>query len=370
VDVRRKRVLAIAAIAASFAVIGSALRFGTDAATHAVAGEAEAGAVSGNASVISGSAASAGQAVQFGGLARSATPFSPTSFWNLPLPADVPLHADSDRYASNIASQVTKYYGNATVNVYQYTPAIYTVGADVPTVAVKYDDCQNKGYVPADLLSQWTAVPIPSYALPADGTDKELVIYQPSTDTIWEFWVASKRSDGWYACWGGKLSDVSASNGIWPVPFGTTATGLPFQGGIITIPELQAGVINHVIGISLVEIRAAVQSYPANRNDGRVNDPDAIAEGQRFRLDPAFDVDASSLTPTGKTIARAAQKYGFVVWDTAGSVGLRAENPMSRTGQGQPDPYPALFDGKAEWQVLQNFPWSRLQALPFDYGKP
>ncbi len=32
------------------------------------------------------------------------------------------------------------------------------------------------------------AVPIPRRAQPAAGTDKHMVIWQPSTDTMWEFW--------------------------------------------------------------------------------------------------------------------------------------------------------------------------------------
>ncbi|UUZ49880.1 hypothetical protein LP420_06990 [Massilia sp. B-10] len=83
-------------------------------------------------------------------------------------------------------------------------------------------------------------------------------MHQPSTDSLWEFWVTKKNVDGqWQACWGGKMSNVSTSNGIWPFPYGTTATGLPFVGGQITAEELSRGEIRHVIGISLVEVEAA-----------------------------------------------------------------------------------------------------------------
>ena len=43
------------------------------------------------------------------------------------------------------------------------------------------------------------------------------------------------------------------------------------------------------------------------------NAPNRIAEGLRFRLDPAVNADALKMHPVGKIIANAAQKYGFVV---------------------------------------------------------
>ena len=56
----------------------------------------------------------------------------------------------------------------------------------------------------AGLLEQIDAVPIPANAQPANGTDHSLVIWQPSTDTEWELWMAQRAGDGsWSACWGG-----------------------------------------------------------------------------------------------------------------------------------------------------------------------
>lgn len=87
-------------------------------------------------------------------------------------------------------------------------------------------------------------------------------------------------------------------------------------------------------------------------------------------FDPEVNVDALSLSPVGKVIARAAQKYGFVVWDKAGAITPRANNPKSLTQQGEKDPYPEIFGGKPAWSILQGMPWERLQFLPVDYGKP
>jgi hypothetical protein len=200
-----------------------------------------------------------------------------------------------------------------------------------------------------------------------------MTIYQPSTDSMWEFWVARKVDGRWEACWGGRMLNVSRNNGIWPQYYGATATGLPFIGGEITVDELRHGSINHVIGISLVETEDhKIYSWPANRSDGYnpFNVPNRIPEGLRFRLDPSIDVDSLKIHPVAKIIAKAAQKYGFVVWDKAGAITLRAENAKNFTVLNIPNPYPALWNGVPPYRLLEGIPWNRLQFLPMNYGKP
>jgi hypothetical protein len=299
--------------------------------------------------------------------------FAPTSFWYTPLPASVPLHANTAGFVAEFLRQKAAYYGTVNINTWSYASPVYTAQADTPTNKVAYSNCQRKIYGEPGLEAQWTNVPMPSEAAPADGTDAEMTVRQPSTDSLWEFWVTKNVNGQWQACWGGKMSNVSTSNGIWPFPYGTTATGLPFIGGQITAEELARGEIRHVIGISLVEAEAAsILSWPANRSDGfnPLGAPNRIPEGLRFRLDPTIQVDTLPMTTAGKIIARAAQKYGFVVWDKAGSISLRAQNPKTYAAMGQANPYPALFSGKPSYLVLDGFPWNKLQFLPMNYGKP
>jgi hypothetical protein len=58
-----------------------------------------------------------------------------------------------------------------------------------------------------------------------------------------------------------------------------------------------------------------------------------------------------------------------VVWDKSGALALRAQNATSYTALGQTNPYPALFEGKPNYAVLNGFPWDKLQFLPLNYGK-
>lgn len=321
--------------------------------------------------------------------------FAPNSFWYTPIPTNAPLDPKSAIYAQGLALQVKTYYGNVNLNTYDFASPIYVVqtsgtpvnpGNPVGTTPVYLNgvrqnvtawDCRNQGWVDGGLVEQFKDVPIPTGAKSGDGQtqypDNEMAIYDPSTQTYWEFWVMRQENGGWKACWGGRLQNVAQSDGRFPWPYGTTATGLPFIGGQITAEELAQGEIRHAIGIALVDVANWDDfSWPATRSDGwnPNNDPDRIREGTRFRLDPSINVDTLPLHPIGKIIARAAQKYGFVVWDKAGSVSLRTKNPYSYTVAGQPDPYPALFGNTASWDILKGFPWERTQFMPKDYGKP
>ncbi len=299
--------------------------------------------------------------------------FAPDSFWYQAIPRDVPLHPNSANFTAEFTRQIKAYYGTVSINTKAYSCPVYLAGPDVQPVQVTEWDAQKKGFSDPRLAGEWRAVPIPRDAQPADGTDAEMCIYQPSSDTLWEFWLMRKVDGQWQACWGGGMRGASKNPGIWENNHGTTATSLPFVGGQITPAELRSGVIDHVMGIALVDTENHdVFSWPATRSDGYnpSSQPNRIPEGLRFRLDPAVDVETLNLPPAGKTIARAAQKYGFVVWDKAGAITLRADNPKSYEAAGGKDPYPELFSGKPAWVQLQGFPWDKIQFLPMDYGRP
>lgn len=300
--------------------------------------------------------------------------FATSSFWYTPIPANTPLHASSTDFVTEFLRQKTAYYGTVSINTSSYASPIYYATTTAPRSKVTEWNCQNKSYFPdAGLAKQWESVPIPYYAIAAGGTDQEMSIYDRFTNSLYEFWKAKKVGDSWQACWGGKISNASSSDGIFPSYYGTTATSLPFIGGQITAEELQRGEIRHAIGIALVDAAHwNIFSWPAHRSDGwnPANAANRIPEGLRFRLDPTYNVDASSLHPVAKTIAKTAQKYGFVVWDKAGAISIRAQNPTSYTALGKLNPYVALFDGTPSYAILNGFPWDKLQFLPMNYGKP
>jgi len=300
--------------------------------------------------------------------------FDPFSFWYAEFPAGVQLHPDSAAFTENFCGQARNGVG---CNVYQYTATLFNpLPADAP-IRVAPFDCFALGWNLPGLDEMWKAVPWPDAAQPSPGTDQEMTIYDANTDSLYEFWQLQQQSNGsWQACRGGRMENVSRNPGMWTGGggFGAAATGLPFAPGQVRVSELQQGHINHVIGLALGWAENwDIFSWPAQRSDGWNPDglPHQIPEGLRCRLEPSIDVTRLGLHPVAVTIAKAAQRFGFVVWDKTGSTpSLRFENALSRTAIGEPDPYPALFEGTPEWQLLAGFPWDRLQWMPMHYGMP
>jgi hypothetical protein len=283
-------------------------------------------------------------------------PFSPTSFWNQPLRADAPIDPLSGVYNADLRRQLTRW--KPWINTTQFSSPVYTVPAGQPTVRVTLDNVQR------DLQAAWERVPIPPDARAAAGSDGTMIVWQPSTDTMWEFWQAEKRADGWHARFGGKMANVSTNPGHYtnPTGWGATATSLPMLGGLIRISELRAGRIDHALAIAIPQPKAGAFSWPAQRSDGRYDSPSAIPEGTRFRIDPKLDLSKISMSPVVRQLAVAAQRYGLVVRDTAGSVAFYAEDPTP-TGSNPYTGARGLFGGRYPSQLLAQFPWRHLQAL-------
>ncbi|NAZ74009.1 DUF4124 domain-containing protein [Kineococcus sp. T13] len=318
--------------------------------------------------------ATAGQNLMADFRGPAGTPFSAVSVWKQDV-SGAPLHASSAAMVSNVADQAAKYYGGiAAFNAYRYNTSVYTVSASTPKVDVRWDNCQKKTYTPGGLTGpggQFTQVPVPDDAVPSPGTDGELTIYSPGTDQLWEFWQAKKVGGTWQACWGGRIDRVSSDPGYFSGGFGASASGLAIVGGTIGIKEAQAGRIDHALALAIPAPGNWNEfSWPAQRSDGYDKSAGRVPEGTRLRLDPSIDVDSLKLTPIATMVAKAAQKYGFIVTDKAGCVAVTAESPAATIAATGVDPWKALMQGKPDYRIMEGFPWGKLQALPKDWGKP
>jgi hypothetical protein len=282
--------------------------------------------------------------------------FAPTSVWNAPLPGGAPLSPESSRLSTALSAEVRKEMSENTgpwINHDQFSVPVYTVGAQVPTVRVQLDT-----YSPA-LQAAFEAVPIPRGAREAAGGDGSLAIYQPATDTLWEFWLAENRLDGWHAGWGGRMTRFSESPGYFSDSYGASGTGLSLLGGLMTIKEMQAGTIDHALALAIPNTAADEIVWPAQRGDGHTTGPTAIPEGTHFRIDPSLDLARLNLPPLALAMARAAQKYGIIVRDTSACVTFFGEDPHTANG----DPYGGIFGGQHPNQLLRAFPWDSLQVV-------
>ena len=280
--------------------------------------------------------------------------FASGSFWDTTIPGYTDLNPDSNALVANIVSQVGSHGATITKDI---SSTYYEVDSAVTTVAVVPYDCGSG--VNGGLASQWAAVPVPFYAVPGGGAKPQMIIYQPSSGTIWEFGGMRNVAGQWQACTGGQIA--SASSGVFASPYGITSSGLAALGGQISAQELTAGTINHVVGLTLPSTNGI--SWPASQYVGNTSGTPAM--GQRLRLDPSINIDALGLSGPARAIAQAAQTYGLVVWNNGGFVGFTAESPNSSTNRGLPDPYGSSISNS----TLNGFPWDKLQVLPANYGQ-
>lgn len=300
--------------------------------------------------------------------------FAPDSFFTRDI-RNAPLHPNSAKMIKHLTPQITNYYnGVAAVNAYEYNVSLFTATANTPRQDVQFYDCQGKGYVPDGLFNgagHYKSVPIPANAIAAKGNDKNLTIYDPVQDKLWEFWIAEPIGGGkWRACWGGRIDNVSKNQGTFPGHYGATATSIAFAGGMISLDDVRKGSIDHAMYLAIIEPKMWNEFWwPAQRSDGHSSHADAVPEGAILRLDPSVNVDSLNITPFAKMVAKAAQKHGFVVADKAGAVNVSTESGLAEQRATGKNPWDSIFGSTPSWEQLRGFPWDKMQVLQKDYGK-
>jgi hypothetical protein len=289
--------------------------------------------------------------------------FGAAAIWNTPLAPDAALDPDSVAVTQDLLKKVEEGNRNGlppTIATGAYAPPVYTVPTNQPRVNVVLDPGHDKS-----LAAAFESVPLPGAARPAPGSDRELVVWQPGTDTLWEFWHLRRANGHWHATWGGRLDHVSTGPGYFTAPhasWGATASSLALAGGMMTPRELASGRIEHALSFAVPRPRASGFARPAQRTDGESPCTHAVPEGARFRLDPSLDVASLNLPPPVAAMARAAQRYGMYVRDQSDSITFYAQSSVSLSS----DPYPAIFGGQPPYELLRSFPWSHLQLMKMD----
>jgi hypothetical protein len=302
--------------------------------------------------------------------------FSSTSFWNEAVPAGAAVDPSSTAMVSSFTEEIAAAEeaktGQPTIDTTAWSVPVYTVPATQPTVMVthelSYGESQNVA-----LQSAWEAVPLPPEAKPAAGTDRDLVVWQPSTNKLWEFWGLEKTEAGWSAKWGGAMDSESTDPGVygpeaWPgaqTNWGVSATSLSVAGGLITLEDLELGQINHALAIAIPNTRKGVYASPAQRTDGYSTLPETLPEGAHLRLDPNLNLASLHLPHMTLMLAEAAQRYGIFVRDSGQNVAFVGQDPTP-TGT---NPYTAAhgyYEGKSPQQLLESFPWKYLEVLKME----
>jgi hypothetical protein len=154
--------------------------------------------------------------------------FSPTGVWNTSLLPTASIDPKSAAITGTLEAYINTSLANHTgpwINTTSYSTPIYTVPANQPTVPVIISSDNTP------LRAAMAAVPVPTGAQPAAGTDEEMTVYQPSTDTLWEMWLMSQSllpptSESGTIATGGALPAGTYDYGVTALtPTGETKVG-------------------------------------------------------------------------------------------------------------------------------------------------
>lgn len=276
--------------------------------------------------------------------------YSITSPWNTSIAANATVYSGSSDMIQGLIDQANTPQG-FVIGVTSYTIPIYFADASTPRHDMTITD-----YNPGVMYG----VPIPDGARPDPGSDHHLCIIDTSTNTEYDFFNVLNGDISTYTASGGATISTTGS-GIFTAGGGQVSmrgSGFALAAGVIRPEELAAGNIQHAIG--LVAGNTSRPPWPpASESDGAHTGPTAIPMGARVQLDPSFSVDAQPWQPWQKTIAKAIQRYGLIVFDsdTAG-LALEAQNPVSMPGGSNTYPW-----GTDNFPDMSWLPFSSLRVL-------
>lgn len=268
--------------------------------------------------------------------------FPRSEFWQ-PIAKGAPVDPESAGYIADLRRAAQG--GRININLSAYNVAVYPVDASTPLVPLR---------VRAPTALSPSQLPVPPGARPASGGDGHLVLLDRAAGKSYELWQATPPSGqtGWTATVAAALD--TQGDGV--SPFGVRATGLSLLLGLITYDEIQAGApIAHALAWAFDKPSSLYFTPPAVASDGKANGgrASAIPAGARLQLDPTLDLDTLGLSPAGRRLAEAMQRYGLICVDTSGDSSVVAE----------------ALSGERRWEgllgedALHGIPIERLRVL-------
>lgn len=199
---------------------------------------------------------------------------------------------------------------------------------------------------------------------PDPAGDGHLVVRDEAAGVETDFWqakydAATQRIWTCSAAVSFPIDSVNEQTAGW----GGNAANTPLARGLVTPEHIIAGQIGETLQFGMPKIggTAATFRWPALHNAPTCGSDCAnhLVEGTWVRLDPAYDVNASSLPAWQKTIARALQDHGMILRDNAGALSVYGKNPVN----GGATWAAAGFSASAASASMTGFPWDRLQVL-------
>jgi hypothetical protein len=257
-------------------------------------------------------------------------PYSSGSPFNTPVPANPQIDPNS----SGMISRLSQASGSV-IAVKGYSVPVFYADNMTP----RYDVQLTASWRSADYL---TGVPIPANAAAASGTDAHMVVVNLSTGCEYDFYKTAKTASGWQAGWAN--AQPVTSPGVYPKGLSTRGSGFGLLAGLIQPAELQnadgtVGHIPHALIFSSPFVKEGGPVLPATESDGHDTAANAIPEGARVQLNPAFD-ESTLAKGYERAIARALKEYGAYLGDVSGSpVDFYAADPKGFSS----NPYGAIW---------------------------
>lgn len=250
---------------------------------------------------------------------QSWLPYAINSVWNSPIGADFKVDPNSAKYqafyTSHFASFADTGFGLTNQNQ-DYDHPMYFGRSGDPTYSVK---C-TASWASCDFGGR--TFHIPSFALPAGGSDAHLAVLDETDNMELDCWSTQKLSGT-----GGTITAKSCGYGPITGPglvFGQTGAGFALGAGVMRDQEFVGGNITHALFI-VAPCTANSSVFPSNF---RTTDTQCVRNqgapyGERFRLNLSDAAIAALPAPAWKKpIYYALSRYGGYIGDTNGNYAM------------------------------------------------
>jgi len=143
------------------------------------------------------------------------------------------------------------------------------------------------------------------------GGDRHAIVVDPVRRMLYEFGYMKKTDGGWEA--GVAAVFDMKTNKLRPTGWTSTdAAGLPLFPAVVRYDELQRGIVEHAMRVTVRKTRRAFVA-PATHYVSRSDNEDYPRMGERLRLKRDFDI--SPFSPPVQAILKGLKKYGMLVAD-------------------------------------------------------
>lgn len=265
--------------------------------------------------------------------------FTEDSWWNTPLPESAPEHLAEAEILQYLSTAPESGDGCLWFSGADHSPwgqPVYWARPSDPAYDV---EATGSSAFPPELAD----LRIPAHARAAENTDASMTVFDE--DKGYVVALTGAERDPASGSWSAIAATVTYldSNGL---HVDTGRSDDPRNRGghrgnngatmAVMWHEVRAGAIRHVLKIASGPEVADRAIFPMVGSDGDYEglDPGVPPQGLRLRIRPTVDLESMDLPGDVLVVARALQRYGAYIGDSAGRTSLKLENTIAE-GRGQ-----------------------------------